>query len=375
MRVVTGSRDILVVGAGIVGCAVAYEVARRGASVSLVDDRPAGFGATQASAGMLAPFTEAAGGGPLLDLGARSLDMYDAFVTRVREDSGMTIPYERTGSLHVARVEESLAHFATTHQVLAGRGVASDLLSPNDLRAREPHLGADVFGGLLIPSQGHVGAFDLTRALAAAAQHHCARIVNDTPVRRVRAIDGGVAVDTDGGTLRADFAVLAAGAWTGQIEVDGASARVPVRPVRGQIVHLGWSGTPLRRITWDERCYVVPRVDGTLLVGATVEDAGFDERTTVAGVRDLLEAACDLLPHAWTASLLAVKVGLRPGSPDALPAIGWSRAVPGLIYATGHYRNGVLLAPLTAALVAGALTGDAPDAALAWTSPDRFGEL
>lgn len=375
MRIVKGSRDILVIGAGIVGCAVAYELARRGASVSIVDDRPAGFGATQASAGMLAPFTEAAEGGPLLELGARSLDLYDRFVTRLRDDSGMTVPYERTGSLHVARVEESLAHLAATRDVLAARGVASDLLSSQQLREQEPHLGADVFGGLLIPLQGHVGAFEMTGALAAAAQRLGARIVNDTPVRRVRSVDGGVAVDTDTGTLRSDFAVLAAGAWAGQIAVEGVATPVPVRPVRGQIVHLGWSGAPLRRITWDERCYVVPRSDGTLLVGATVEDAGFDERTTVAGVRDLLEAACDLLPHAWTASLLSVKVGLRPGSPDALPAIGWSRAVPGLMYATGHYRNGVLLAPLTAAMVAGALMGDAPDAAFEWTSPDRFGML
>lgn len=375
MRNVTGSRDILVIGAGIVGCAVGYELARRGAAVEIVDARPAGFGATQASAGMLAPFTEAAEGGPLLDLGARSLDGYDAFMARVRQDSGVVVPYARTGSLHVARSEETLTHFAELRRVLDARGVACELLAPAEAREREPHLPPDIFGGLLIPSQGHVAAFELTRALAAAAERFGARLLNNTPVRRLRSVGGRIEAETDAGTLRAAAAVLAAGAWSGEVHVEGTALRVPVRPVRGQILHLGWQGTLPQRIIWDERCYLVPRADGTLLVGATVEDAGFEERTTVAGVRDLLEAACDLLPHAWTASLLAVKVGLRPGSPDPLPAIGWSTAVPGLMYATGHYRNGVLLAPITAELVAGAILDGTRDAAFDATDPGRFGAL
>lgn len=371
----TGSRDILVIGAGIVGCAVGYELARQGASVTIVDARPSGFGATQASAGMLAPFTEAAEGGPLLELGVRSLDLFDAFVARVSEDSGMAVAYDRGGSLHVARVEESLAHLAALHAVLDGRGVPSRLLSREEVRAAEPNLGADVFGGLRIDTQGHVAAFELTRALAAAATRFGARVVNDTTVRAIRAVPGGLAAQTDAGTLHATTIVLAAGAWSRQLHVEGVEPRVPVRPVRGQILHLGWVGQPLARITWDERCYVVPRPDGTVLVGATVEEAGFDERTTVAGVRDLMEAACDLLPQAWTASLLGVKVGLRPGNADALPIIGWSSRVPGLMYATGHYRNGVLLTPLTADLVARAVLDGTTDEALALTGPGRFGDL
>ncbi len=375
MRQVTGSRDVLVIGAGIVGCAVGYELARRGAAVQIVDARPSGFGATQASAGMLAPFTEAADGGPLLDLGARSLDRYDAFVAGVREDSGMAVAYERTGSLHVARLEETLTHFTGMQRALDARGVAWERLEPAAAREREPHLAPDIFGALLIPSQGHVAAFDLTRALAAAAERCGARLLNNTPVRLVRAAGGRLEALTAAGTLRAATVVLAAGAWSGEVEIDGVATRVPVKPVRGQILHLGWQGGLPRRITWDERCYLVPRRDGTLLVGATVEDAGFEERSTVAGVRELLEAACDLLPHAWTASLLDVKVGLRPGSPDPLPAIGWSASVPGLMYATGHYRNGVLLAPLTAHLVADAILDGTRDAAFDVTDPGRFGAL
>jgi glycine/D-amino acid oxidase-like deaminating enzyme len=157
--------------------------------------------------------------------------------------------------------------------------------------------------------------------------------------------------------------------------VEGVRATVPVRPVRGQLLHLSWVGTPLRRVTWSGRCYLVPWDDGTLLVGATVEDVGFDERTTVAGVRGLLEAFCKIVPRGWTAGFLGARVGLRPATADDLPVIGPSAVLPSLMYATGHYRNGVLLAPLTAQLVADAMLDNRIDPHLMLVSPSRFGEL
>jgi glycine/D-amino acid oxidase-like deaminating enzyme len=140
-------------------------------------------------------------------------------------------------------------------------------------------------------------------------------------------------------------------------------------------LQLGWNGPPLERVTWSERCYLVPWEDGTLLVGATVEEAGFDERTTVAGVHDLIEAAAELVPNVWNATFRAAKVGLRPGTPDGLPIIGASSVVPNLVYATGHYRNGVLLSALTAQLVADAMLENVVDPILRTTSPQRFGRL
>jgi glycine oxidase len=169
--------------------------------------------------------------------------------------------------------------------------------------------------------------------------------------------------------------VLAAGCWSGEIAVDGVALRVPVRPVRGQLLWLGWTGTPLRRVTWSSRCYLVPWDDGTLLVGATVEEAGFDERATVAGVRDLLQAACATVPDALTSGFRGARVGLRPATTDDLPVIGPSQAMASLMYATGHYRNGVLLAPLTAQLVADAMLDNRIDPILAAVSPSRFGAL
>jgi glycine oxidase len=250
-----------------------------------------------------------------------------------------------------------------------------EIVDADGARALEPHLAEDVRGGLLIPSHGYVAAGDLTRALVAAARRHGARILEQGRVTRISARGGELVVDTARGPLTAGAVVLAAGSWSAQIDVDRCEARVPVRPVRGQMVQLVWNGPPLRRVTWGERCYLVPWDDGTLLVGATVEESGFDERTTAAGVRDLIDAACELVPGAWTAGFRAARAGLRPGTPDDLPVIGMSRQVPNLMYATGHYRSGVLLAPITAQLVADALLDGRMDPLLAAMRPDRFGNL
>ena len=363
------------VGAGIVGCAVAYELARRGAAVEIVDERAAGMGATQASAGILAPFIEAREGSPLLDLTVRSLDLFDEFVARVSAEGGVPIPYRRTGTLDVAADSARMAELRRTAGALAARGVEANLIDGDAARREEPHLSSDIVGGLLVPAHGFVAAGDLTKGLAAAARQHRATLVENCRVRRVARHEGELVVDTDGGSLRCDTVVMAAGSWARSIAIDGVSDAVPVRPVRGQLLHLAWSGSPLRRVTWSSRCYLVPWEDGTLLVGATVEEAGFDERATVAGVRGLLDAAAETVPHAWTAAFLGARVGLRPAAPDDLPIIGRSEAVPGVVYATAHYRNGVLLAPVTAALVADLILEERTDPALAPFRPQRFGRL
>jgi glycine oxidase len=372
---VAAPSDLVVVGAGIIGCAVAYELARRGASVQIVDDRPAGMGATQASAGVLAPYIEAREGHPLLDLAERSLGLFDTFVARATTVSGVSVTYRRSGTFDVATEDHTLQQFEATAQMLERRGIAARLLDAKAARAEEPHLSQDVVGGLLIPSHGFVAAGELTRALATAARRHGAQLIEQGRVRRISRAGADLVVDTDRGSLTGNGVVMAAGSWSGQIEIEGVETRVPVRPVRGQLLHLAWIGPTLRRVTWSERCYLVPWDDGTLLVGATVEEAGFDERTTTAGVRDLIEAAAEIVPHAWTAGLVAARAGLRPATPDGLPVIGPSAALPNLMYATGHYRNGVLLSPLTAKLVADAMLENRFDPALEATSPQRFGNL
>jgi glycine oxidase len=372
---VASSIDIAVVGAGVVGCAVAYELTRRGGSVQLVDERPVGMGATQASAGVLAPYIEARAEGPLLDLTARSLALFDEFVAGVAAASGSRVEYRRTGTLDVAMQPETMKQFGGLAALLAKRGVEAEMVDAQAARSLEPHLAADVVGGLLIPSHGFVAASELTQALAVAARRLGAQVSDSGHVCRIRRSGDSLIVETSRGNLAAGRVVLAAGSWTGQIDVDGSERRVPVRPVRGQLLHLSWNGAMLNRVTWSERCYLVPWGDGTLLVGATVEEAGFNERTTVAGVRDLIEAASELVPHVWTAGFVSARVGLRPCTPDELPVIGPSACLPGLLYATGHYRNGVLLAPLTAKLVADAILDDRIDPVMEATLPQRFGKL
>jgi glycine oxidase len=368
------SSDIIVIGAGVVGCAVAYELARRGASVEIIDERVVGMGATQASAGVLAPYIEARDGGPLLELTARSLDLFDTFIAQVTRDSGAEVAYHRTGSIDVALEDGTVELLAEAAATLHERGVSAVLLDATTTLEEEPQLTGAVRGALLIPVHGFVAAIDLTRALVAAAERYGARLAEHQRVRRLVATGQGITLETDGGSIVGARVVVAAGSWSGKISIEGAAA-APVRPVRGQLLQLGWDGPPLTRVTWGERCYLVPRENGTLLVGATVEEVGFDERTTVSGVRRLLDAACELAPAVGKASLQAARAGLRPASTDQLPIIGPSTAVPNLFYATGHFRNGVLLAPLTATLVADAVLEGRMDRLLEATRPARFGRL
>jgi glycine oxidase len=367
--------DIIVVGAGIVGCAVAFELARRGASVQMVDERAAGMGATHAAAGILAPHIEVSADTAFLQLAVRSLNLYDDFITRAQTDSGLSVPYRRTGTLQVATSDEGMRGLRNAAARLETQHVAVGLLDGKTARAEEPHLSEDVIGGLVVPMHGFVAPGPLIRALAAAARRHGAQVIEGSRVRRIVCANADVTVETDRGPLAGSAVVLAAGSWSGQIEIAGLPDRAPVRPIRGQLVRLAWKGPTVRRVIWSERCYLVPWDDGTMLVGATVEDAGFDERTTAAGVRDLLDAACDIVPGAWTAGFIDARAGLRPASADLLPIVGASRALPNLMYATAHYRNGILLAPVTAELVADAMLNNRVDPAMAVLTPQRFGNL
>jgi glycine oxidase len=369
------SPNIIVVGAGVIGCATAYELARRGASVQIVDERSIGMGATQASAGMLAPYLETRDDSPLFGLTVRSLGLYDEFVARVESDSAMHVAYHRTGTLEVVTSEAGLRDLHEMAELLGRHGVDSTLLDRDAVRKVEPCLSEDVVGGLLIEAHGFVSASALTRAASTAASRKGATFVEHSRVTRIARTNGHIDVETDRGRLCADAVVLAAGSWSGSIDVDTLVQRVPVDPIRGQLLQLAWSGPRLRRVIWSPFCYLVPWDDGTVLVGATVEHAGFEERTTVAGVRALLEGVCAIAPQARDAGFAGARAGLRPGTADNLPILGRSTIVPNLMYATGHYRNGVLLAPVTAQLVADTLLDNRTDADLAAFAPARFGNL
>ena len=369
---------VTVVGAGVIGCAVAYELARRGARVHVADPRTPGQGATRASAGILAPYIE--GHVPsLLKLGVRSLALYDDFVQRVIADAGIDVEYTRCGTLQVAAADAETIRLAALARELAQARVVHRLFDKDEVREIEPDLSPSVHSALLIPSHGYVVADSLMRALVAAAMRYGV-VFETTTVTQVGAAATGACVHTSDGRIESDAAVMAAGSWSPLIPVraglEAASLRNPrpsVRPVRGQLVRLEVEGPVARHVLWGPGCYIVPLQDGSVLVGATVENAGFDERPTVSGVRSLLNAATSWFPALENAVFAGARVGLRPGTDDEIPIVGQSASMPAVFYATGHFRNGVLLTPLTASLVADLVLDGHEGPGMEMMRPDRVG--
>lgn len=374
--------NIVVVGAGVVGCAIAHELASRGARVRVLDPRGTGLGATRASAGMLAPYTEGHIAA-LRTLGVNSLALYEPFVDRARAESGQPIEYERNGMFQVACTADERTALCATARSLADSGVTCALLDAVETVRCEPALAGHVIAALHLPDHGYVAATPLTHALAAAAMKHGAALT----ASRVLSIDGGhdtPRVVTTEGVIDADAVIVAAGSWSDTLTVaqGAAGASHPlalpadaaaVKPIRGQLLQLRLASRPAQRIIWGSRCYLVPWRDGTVLAGATVEDVGFDETATASGVQQLLASSAELIPALREAVFEEVRVGLRPMTRDELPVIGPSSTMRSVFYATGHYRNGVLLAPLTAALVASLVLDGREGAELALTRPSRLG--
>jgi glycine oxidase len=348
--------NVIVIGAGVIGAASADALAAAGHRVHVLDMRGPGRGASQASAGVLAPFIEAKDGDPWLDPCVESLALYDAFIDGVRSRSGRSIEYLRTGTLEVAVSLEDVVRLNLLRSWLLARGVECKWLEGAAANAFEPAIGGTALGGLFIATHGFVSVPDLIAALTHAASANGASFESPAEAVSVTSSKDSVTVKMGDKSLSADAVVVATGSWSGRVKVDGAPA-ADIKPIRGQLLHLKWpDDLPMpQRVVWSPRCYTVPWADGSLLVGATVEDVGFDERSTVSGVHDLMSAAGDVLPAVWRATLKEVRVGLRPAPVGGLPLIGPSPSSPRVILATGHYRNGVLMAPVTAKKVVEAI--------------------
>jgi glycine oxidase len=350
--------DVAIAGAGLIGLAIAFELAERGAVVRVYDRSEPARAASWAGAGMLAPYTESAQDETLLDLCAASLREYPAFVERVREASGVDPQLRLDGIVHAAFGGEERAALEMRAERLRARGADCEPLDRAQTLAHEPWLGGHVSGALLVHGEGYVDNRRLGRALVAACRERgvaidtVSAVAVECDARRV------LGMRTDFGFTPAGAVVNAAGAWAGQLQGLPAAVLPPVEPRKGQMLALQVPAGFVRRATWLPAAYVVPRDDGRLLAGATDERAGFDERVTAEGVRTILDAALSAAPALGGFSIVETWAGLRPGTPDGRPFLGPTR-LAGLFLAAGHYRNGILLTPATARLVCEAVMGEA----------------
>jgi glycine oxidase len=341
------SADVAIIGAGIIGCALACELATAGARVVVLDRGEPGAEASSAAAGMLGPRAECDAPGPLLALGVASLALYPALIERVRAVTGIDPEYQRDGILYVALDTAAERLLSTRARWQRRAGFAVERVSARDAHRLEPGMCDEVRSAVRFPDDHRLDNARLTRALAVAAATLGAELRGGCQVRAIECARGrAVAVHTSDDRIAAGAVVNAAGAWAEQLAPPATA--LPVRPIRGQMVSLSIGRPLFRHAIYSHAVYLVPRRDGRVLAGSTYEDAGFDKRVTAAAVAAIVAAAVRLAPALADASFTTAWAGLRPGTPDNLPILGRDPHVERLYYATGHYRNGILLAPVTA---------------------------
>jgi glycine oxidase len=375
--------DLLVIGGGVIGLSIAWRARERGMSVTVLERDTAGSGTSRVAAGMLAPVAEVEfgeSGRRVLELGLASAELWPRFAEQLQLAANTDVGFLRTGTLLLARDEDEARELERQIAFRESLGLSTKRLRASEARGREPALAPAVRLALEAPDDHSVDPRSVLDALSAACRAAGVVVREHTPVARIETLAGGERVAgallRDGERVVAERVAIAAGAWSGELEGIPAGTRVPVRPVRGQLLRLRDPSGPglLRRVVRFEGGYIVPRADGRYVLGATVEERGFDVEPDVGGIYKLLRDAHELVPGISELKIEELCVGLRPGTPDNAPAIGWGTP-EGLLWATGHFRNGILLAPLTAQLVVALLTGEqSQDEWLRACAPERFAD-
>ncbi|GAA2234430.1 glycine oxidase ThiO [Streptomyces amakusaensis] len=376
------SPDVLVVGGGIIGLVTAWRAALSGMDVTVLDPRPGG-GAAQVAAGMLAAVTELHyGEETLLALNLESARRYPAFVAELEEASGQEVGYRACGTLSVALDADDRAHLRELHALQLRSGLDSQWLSGRECRRLEPMLAPGVRGGLRVDGDHQVDPRRLTAALVTACER-AGVAFRRAWAERLSVVGGRAAgaVLDDGSELAAGQVVLAGGSLSGRLAGVPPEVLPPVRPVKGQVLRLTvpvafgpFLSRTVRAVVRGSHVYLVPRTNGELVVGATSEELGWDTTVTAGGVYELLRDAHELVPGITELPLTETRAGLRPCSPDNAPLLGPTE-LPGLQLATGHHRNGVLLAPVTGDVLAAALAGGALPPEAGPFTPRRFSSL
>jgi glycine oxidase len=369
--------DVVIVGGGVIGLAIGWQAAVRGMSVTVLDRGATGQGTSRVAAGMIAPISEASPTEPeALALALASASLYPEFAAAVEEAGGGSVGYRRYGTLLVARDADEAAVLERELAFRLGLGLPVRRLRASEARALEPALAPTLRLALEIPDDHAIDPRALTQTLQAAFAHSGGETLHDSEVTEI-VLDQDRAQGVrlvDGSEIVAGQVVIAAGPWSSVAFGLPLDARVPLRPVKGQILTLRDPSGPglLERVLRMQPGYLVPRGDGRYVLGASIEERGFDTSVTVGAVFELLRDASELVPGISELELVEAIAGIRPGTPDNLPIIGPSPVIDRLYWATGHYRHGIMLTPLTAELIVSALLGEEPPALATALTPGRF---
>lgn len=370
------SAEVVVIGGGVIGLTVARALVQRGVrDVHLVERSSLGAEASFAAGGMLAPQTEANGRDDFFELACQSRDLYSNFAAALREETGIDVELDTTGTLYLALTEDDLKEIRKRYEWQIQAGLAVEKLTASAARELEPRVAETVLGALRFPQDIQVENRRLLNALVNSVDKLGVRIYTDTNADSLLTerdgIKGGriTGVQTSRGFVSCRSVVVAAGTWSSAIQ---HAKTPPIEPVRGQMICFDAKPQLTRHVIFSPRGYLVPRQDGRLLAGSTSENAGFTKQVTAGGISSILANAHEISPAVSHLPIVDTWSGLRPRAPDGLPVLGPCDEIDGLFYATGHYRNGILLAPVTGELIAEAVVAGHVSSLLAAFSPNRF---
>jgi len=364
------SFDVAIAGAGLIGSSIALELAQAGLKVAVFDRAEPGREASWASAGILSPAPESPAMISMVPLAKASMNLYPALVANVEEISGEKVGFRPKGTIDVFFNKDAIPDLSTLIALHHGMGLKAEPLRPEDARELEPSLSPELEAAALRPEEASIDNRALTHAMLSAAKNSGVEVFARTGVTGIVQEAGrctGLKLENE--IVSAKWTVIAAGCFSAEIE--GVKEFAPVRPAKGQMVSLRADGLKIERVIWGEKIYIVPRNDGRILAGATVEYVGFDKQVTAGGIEKLLSAAIEVIPEFANARIEETWAGLRPDSPDHLPILG-PTDIDGLVIATGHFRSGVLLTPITARLVRQWITERSVELDWERLSPMRF---
>ena len=370
----TRTADIVIVGGGVIGLSIARELALRGArGVTVVERGEFGKEASWAAGGILAPQVEADRPDDFFKLACASRDLYPAFSHALENETGVDVQLDQSGTLYLGFTEDDEHEMRRRFDWQTRAGLGVEWLSDEDVKRLEPNISPNVRCALRFPDDWQVENRKLTEALLASDQRLGVQLIANSEVRSVRIEDGRVTgIETATTFIDAKTVVIAAGAWTSEIGTTANSSAVQVEPVRGQMLCFQTESAFARHVIYSSRGYLVPRHNGRLLAGSTTEHVGFDKAVTDEGTVSIKSMAFEIAPGLKSVAIVDSWAGFRPHAPDDLPVLGPAADIDGLFYATGHYRNGILLAPITAETIADAVIDETSSRWLDIFSPDRF---